>query len=87
MKTQSREGNKLKQDDQIEKMKQFSEKVKDGPEYVCCVCNRLLFRHQVLHCKQADYNKNDKVASIAANCIREEYYTNVMGTVKCLVSG
>lgn len=54
-------------------MKQFLDKVADGPEFVCCVCHRLLFRQQVLHCKTDAYNKTGTVASIAANCISENY--------------
>ncbi|XP_034036664.1 uncharacterized protein LOC117519424 [Thalassophryne amazonica] len=52
---------------------QFLEKVKDGPEFVCCVCHRLLFRHQVLNCKWEDYRKTETVASIASKCITEDY--------------
>ncbi|XP_049447556.1 LOW QUALITY PROTEIN: uncharacterized protein LOC125898006 [Epinephelus fuscoguttatus] len=54
-------------------MQQILDKVKEGPEFVCSVCFRLLFRHQVLHCKQEDYSKRETVASIAANCITEDY--------------
>ena len=54
-------------------MQQFLEKVADGPDFVCCVCHRLLFRHQVLHCKKDNYSKTQTVASIAANCITEDY--------------
>ncbi|XP_042269742.1 uncharacterized protein LOC121898666 isoform X1 [Thunnus maccoyii] len=54
-------------------MQQFLAKVKDGPEFVCCVCHRLLFRHQVLNCKRDFYNKNEAVASFADKCITEVY--------------
>lgn len=54
-------------------VQQFLDKVKDGPEFVCCVCRRLLFRHQVLNCKREEYRKTETVASIAAKCITEDY--------------
>ncbi len=31
-------------------MQRFLDLVKYGPDFVCCVCQRLLFQHQVLNC-------------------------------------
>ncbi|KAA0701445.1 ATP-dependent DNA helicase PIF1 [Triplophysa tibetana] len=53
-------------------MQQFLDLVKDGPDFVCCVCQRLLFKHQVLKCKR-DYYFKKGVASTADKCITEEY--------------
>ncbi len=41
---------------------QFLEKVRDGPDFVCCVCRRLFFRNQVLSCDRKIYS-----ASIETN--------------------
>ncbi|TKS65165.1 ATP-dependent DNA helicase PIF1 [Collichthys lucidus] len=43
-------------------MQRFVDKVKDGPDFVCCVCHRLLFRHQVLQCRKEYYRQ--KAANI-----------------------
>ncbi|XP_024120095.2 uncharacterized protein LOC112141236 [Oryzias melastigma] len=56
-----------------EVMKDFLRKVEHGPEFVCCVCNRLLFRHQVLLCVRETYSKTATMAEIAAQCISEDY--------------
>ncbi|XP_053178284.1 uncharacterized protein LOC128361756 [Scomber japonicus] len=55
-------------------IQQFREKVKQGPEYVCCVCHRLLFQHQVLQCRKEQYGKKGSVvASLADKCITSTY--------------
>jgi len=54
-------------------MEQFLAKVKNGPDFVCCVCNRLLFGHQVLCCKKEDYAKRKDMALVAEKCITENY--------------
>ncbi|XP_041863244.1 uncharacterized protein LOC121653673 isoform X1 [Melanotaenia boesemani] len=51
----------------------FLNKVEHGPEYICCVCFRLLFPHQVLSCRKDAYNKTAAIASLADRCIRTEY--------------
>lgn len=73
-------GNKLKKQEMKERsqqfdfvMKQFLDKVKDGPDFVCCVCQRLLFRHQVLNCKRQYYSERTAISSVADACISEEY--------------
>ncbi|KAG7999536.1 ATP-dependent DNA helicase PIF1 [Nibea albiflora] len=53
-------------------MQRFLDKVKDGPDFVCCVCHRLLFKHQVLQCRR-DYYRKKGVCLIADNCITENY--------------
>nr|XP_043868972.1 uncharacterized protein LOC122758736 [Solea senegalensis] len=54
-------------------MEQFLSKVTDGPHFVCSVCQRLLFKKQVLNCKISNYNKSADMALIAEKCISEEY--------------
>lgn len=49
-------------------MQPFKDKVKDGPEFVCCVCLRLFFIHQVLSCDRHVY-----VRGLANNCTSEQY--------------
>ncbi|XP_073323364.1 uncharacterized protein [Pagrus major] len=71
---------KLKREKNREKAEQFDyvtekfwEKVKDGPDFVCCVCHRGLFKHQVLKCKRDDYTKSEEISLIANKCISEKY--------------
>ncbi|XP_034537729.1 uncharacterized protein LOC117811513 isoform X2 [Notolabrus celidotus] len=73
-------GNRVRRQNQKEKAKQFDfvmgqflKKVEDGPDFVCCVCHRLLFKHQVLSCRKEDYNKQRGVALIADKCLSEDY--------------
>ncbi|XP_030578908.1 uncharacterized protein LOC115775538, partial [Archocentrus centrarchus] len=54
-------------------MSNFLDKVKDGPDFVCCVCHRLLFRHQVLNCEKSHYNMTQAIAVIADRCLTEDY--------------
>lgn len=53
-------------------MQRFLDLIKDGPDFVCCVCQRLLFRHQVLHCNREYYDRK-AIGSIYDICITEEY--------------
>ncbi|XP_071486145.1 uncharacterized protein [Diadema antillarum] len=46
-------------------LKKYREIVSHGPEYVCCVCLKLLFKNQVLKCTKAKYSDS--------KCIKEEY--------------
>ncbi|XP_061913866.1 uncharacterized protein LOC133656995 [Entelurus aequoreus] len=54
-------------------MDSFLDKVRDGPDFVCSVCHRLLFRYQVLHCEREVYAACLATAGIANNCISEHY--------------
>uniref|UniRef100_A0A8P4K4J2 ATP-dependent DNA helicase n=1 Tax=Dicentrarchus labrax TaxID=13489 RepID=A0A8P4K4J2_DICLA len=54
-------------------MQQFLAKVNDGPDFVCCVCFRKLFRKQVLPCSMKDYSKRKEISVIAGKCISEQY--------------
>ncbi|XP_049908659.1 uncharacterized protein LOC126395316 [Epinephelus moara] len=54
-------------------MEQFLEKVRDGPDFVCCVCHRLLFRNQVQSCVREVYGTSLATAGIAEQCISEKY--------------
>nr|XP_021331136.1 uncharacterized protein LOC110439434 [Danio rerio] len=53
-------------------MQRFLEMIKDGPDFVCGVCQRLLFRHQVLHCNREYYNRK-AIGPIYDKCISEDY--------------
>ncbi|XP_078794817.1 uncharacterized protein LOC101164028 isoform X2 [Oryzias latipes] len=70
---QKRQLNKKKAESFQEVMQDFLKKVEKGPEFVCCVCNRLLFHHQVLLCVRETYSKSAKMAEIADVCISEDY--------------
>ncbi|XP_074546718.1 uncharacterized protein LOC141805519 isoform X3 [Halichoeres trimaculatus] len=52
-------------------MNQFLEQVKDGPDFVCCVCHRLLFRNQVVSCDRDTYSRTSRTAELAEACISE----------------
>nr|XP_055075157.1 uncharacterized protein LOC129454640 [Misgurnus anguillicaudatus] len=52
----------------------FRQEISRGPEFVCCVCHRLLFRKQVQECKMECYEKKSKqVATLARRCITLRY--------------
>uniref|UniRef100_A0A9J8ADG0 ATP-dependent DNA helicase n=1 Tax=Cyprinus carpio carpio TaxID=630221 RepID=A0A9J8ADG0_CYPCA len=53
--------------------KQFVDKVSSGPEFVCCVCHRLLFKQQVLCCRTENYNTNSAVSLMAKKCITKHF--------------
>ncbi|XP_055084859.1 uncharacterized protein LOC117386041 [Periophthalmus magnuspinnatus] len=52
---------------------QFLKEDQDGPEYICCVCLKLLFRNQVLACRKDNFMVKPKCADIANACISEAY--------------
>ncbi|XP_055077310.1 LOW QUALITY PROTEIN: uncharacterized protein LOC117394129 [Periophthalmus magnuspinnatus] len=52
---------------------QFLKEDQDGPEYICCVCLKLLFRNQVLPCRKDDFMVKPKCADVANACISEAY--------------
>lgn len=53
---------------------QFHQEVRTGPEFVCCVCHRLLFRKQVIECKRDCYKiKGQQIADLAQKCITLKY--------------
>ena len=54
-------------------MEEFLSKVKNGPDFVCCVCHRLLFEYQVLHCKRDHYKNNKQILVNADKCINFDY--------------
>ncbi|XP_073688497.1 uncharacterized protein [Garra rufa] len=53
--------------------KQFVDKVSFGPEFVCSVCHRLLFKHQVICCKINNYNKDLAMLDVANRCITDHF--------------
>ncbi|XP_035258455.1 uncharacterized protein LOC118219420 [Anguilla anguilla] len=55
-------------------VQQFKDKLSTGPQYVCSVCHRQLFKHQVIQCKKDTYGKKgNAIASLASKCITETY--------------
>ncbi|CAJ1060221.1 uncharacterized protein LOC121898666 isoform X1 [Xyrichtys novacula] len=76
---------KLEQMDFV--IEQFLEKIKDGPAFVCSVCHRLLFKHQVSRCKLDKYSSNTKTAGVAARCIKDVYVHKCMSScaVPCVL--
>ena len=62
---------KLKNEDEVVKV--FKEKAKEGPDYSCCCCDRLLFEKQVQKCELEMYSKNMQAANVAEKCIQEKY--------------
>ncbi|XP_035985724.1 uncharacterized protein LOC118559104 [Fundulus heteroclitus] len=52
---------------------QFKIKVQSGPTYVCCVCHKLLFKHQVVKCNLNQYRKSALAESVAKKCITYTY--------------
>ncbi|TKS65922.1 ATP-dependent DNA helicase PIF1 [Collichthys lucidus] len=65
---------KKNQEDINSAIAHFREEVSCGPEYVCSVCHRLLFRKQVIECKRQSYeNKHPEVSALAKRCITLQY--------------
>ena len=54
-------------------LRQFQEKVSSGPDCVCCVCHRLLFKHQVLICNKNSYLQKKDSSLVATKCITEDF--------------
>ncbi|XP_048046234.1 LOW QUALITY PROTEIN: uncharacterized protein LOC125268187 [Megalobrama amblycephala] len=53
---------------------QFYKEVSTGPEFVCCVCHRLLFRKQVIECRRDCYKmKGQEISDLAERCITLKY--------------
>ncbi|XP_026114512.1 uncharacterized protein LOC113092934 isoform X2 [Carassius auratus] len=52
----------------------FRQEISSGPEFVCCVCHRLLFRKQVVECRTHCYEgKGVKIAALGRRCITTRY--------------
>ncbi|XP_029902362.1 uncharacterized protein LOC115355645 [Myripristis murdjan] len=60
-------------------MEQFLEKVRDGPDFVCCVCHRLFFRYQVVSCDRETYRQSSATAAVANRCIGGQYLHRCSG--------
>ncbi|XP_029910642.1 uncharacterized protein LOC115361416 [Myripristis murdjan] len=58
---------------------QFLEKVRDGPDFVCCVCHRLFFRYQVVSCDRETYRRSSATAAVADRCIGQQYLHRCSG--------
>ncbi|XP_052421004.1 uncharacterized protein LOC127964736 [Carassius gibelio] len=69
---------------------QFHQEVNKGPEFVCSVCHRLLFRKQVIECKRDCYKiRGQQITDLAERCITEKYLhiCNTECENKCQLSG
>nr|XP_057903045.1 uncharacterized protein LOC131101719 [Doryrhamphus excisus] len=77
---------KLREEEFDVVVENFLEKVKNGPQFVCCVCHRLMFKHQVLQCHREHYSKSAS-ASLVNTCINEDYLHKCSAecTVPCLL--
>ncbi|XP_062571478.1 uncharacterized protein LOC134233522 [Saccostrea cucullata] len=64
---------KVKLEDEEEVLALFRESVRNGPEYTCCCCHRLLFEHQVQGCTLEMYKGRHQAHEIAKACIQEKY--------------
>ncbi|XP_052700234.1 uncharacterized protein LOC128177537 [Crassostrea angulata] len=51
----------------------FRNKIKQGPEYTCCCCHRLLFENQVRGCTHEMYTMNHQARNVADLCIGDKY--------------
>nr|XP_057908359.1 uncharacterized protein LOC131104820 [Doryrhamphus excisus] len=78
---------KLREEEFNVVVENFLEKVKNGPQFVCCVCHRLMFKHQVLQCHREHYSKSSASASLVNMCINEQYLhkCDVECTVPCVL--
>lgn len=65
---------KCKKEDEVVRI--FKEKTKEGIDYTCCCCNRLLFQNQVQRCEQSMYIKNENAAKVANLYIQQKYRHN-----------
>ncbi|XP_062587579.1 uncharacterized protein LOC134249219 [Saccostrea cucullata] len=64
---------KEKLEDEEEVLAFFRESVRNGPEYTCCCCHRLLFQHQVQGCTLEMYKERNQAREIAKECIQKQY--------------
>nr|XP_034320143.1 uncharacterized protein LOC117687529 [Crassostrea gigas] len=70
---QQRRAKRQKLDNEEEVAALFRCKVKEGINYICCCCTRLLFENQVQRCNPPSYEKNTEAASAAEVCIQTKY--------------
>ncbi|XP_062593070.1 uncharacterized protein LOC134254555, partial [Saccostrea cucullata] len=64
---------RVKLEDEEEVLTFFRESVRNGPEYTCCCCHRLLFEHQVQGCTLEMYKERHQAHELAKACIQEKY--------------
>nr|XP_022310999.1 uncharacterized protein LOC111116305 [Crassostrea virginica] len=56
-----------------ELIKAFKEKAKQGIDYSCCCCERLLFQNQVQKCERDSYSRDMNATNVADLCIQEKF--------------
>ncbi|XP_065941874.1 uncharacterized protein [Magallana gigas] len=71
---QQRRAKRQKLENEKEVANLFKCKVKEGIDYICCCCNRLLFENQVQRCNPNTYEKNTEAALAAEVCIQKKYF-------------
>ncbi len=64
----------------------FGQEVNTGPEFVCSVCHRLLFRKQVIECKTECYKTEEKKLLLWVEDVSQlNICMFVMKSVTCLL--
>ncbi|XP_062588390.1 uncharacterized protein LOC134250047 [Saccostrea cucullata] len=61
----------LEQEEEVIRL--FKEKAKEGPDYACTCCHRLLFKNQVQACEHQMYEKNESARTISDICLVHKY--------------
>ncbi|XP_078330659.1 uncharacterized protein LOC111107339 [Crassostrea virginica] len=56
-----------------ELIKVFKEKAKQGIDYSCCCCERLLFQNQVQKCDRESYSRDMNATNVADLCIQDKF--------------
>lgn len=54
-------------------MRIFKQKAKQGIDYSCCCCDRLLFQNQVQKCERHNYARIEQATNVSNLCIQEKY--------------
>nr|XP_022311157.1 uncharacterized protein LOC111116452 [Crassostrea virginica] len=67
-------------DNEDEVVKMFKEKAKQGIDFSCCCCDRLLFENQVQKCDRESYLKNMNAANVADFCIQDKHCHQCTGS-------
>ena len=70
---QTRNANQAILENEDEVVKRFKQNAKQGIDYSCCCCDRLLFQNQVQTCDRKSYLKSMNAANVADLCIQEKY--------------
>ncbi|XP_062572298.1 uncharacterized protein LOC134234263 [Saccostrea cucullata] len=61
----------LEQEEEVIRL--FKENAKEGPDYACTCCHRLLFKNQVQACEHLMYEKSESARTISDICLLDKY--------------